>query len=352
MNGYESYHLQFKPLSPSITPLQSDTLFGHIAWAVRYLRGEQELLTFLNKFQDNHDAPLLISDGFPQGYLPKPQFKALPIDELDAAIAEYALKEKKEYDQKKQTEIHKALKSQSYLKIETMQSLQQSFSVETMLQASLEDLDWDAVLGEKKNGHRDQETIVMYHNTVNRVHNQVLEGFYQQSTHFYAHDYVFDVYLKTNCFSKSDLEEIFGFIEMSGFGKDKSTGKGKFKIDLKNENKLKEPADANAFMTLSHYVPNPQAPRKGYYRLMTKYGRLGGDFACSVIPDSKMKKVHPFKKPVIMTQPGSVFLGKPQLNYGLLLGGENHYEVHKYQGIRHYAYAYPLGLKVKPQEFH
>ncbi|MFQ5772582.1 MAG: hypothetical protein ACE5HX_18745, partial [bacterium] len=61
-------------------------------------------------------------------------------------------------------------------------------------------------------------------------------------------------------------------------------------------------------------------------------------------------KVHPYKKPILMMRPGSVFCGQPDFKYGLLLGGER-FPVHKYPPIRHYAYAFPLGLKVDDKGF-
>ena len=36
-----NYKLYLKPLSPFQTPLHSDTIFGHICWAIRYLYGEK-----------------------------------------------------------------------------------------------------------------------------------------------------------------------------------------------------------------------------------------------------------------------------------------------------------------------
>ena len=371
MNEYESYQVTLQPKSAAITPLQSDTIFGHIAWAIRYVKGETELLDFLKAFQDGKDAPLLVSDGFPQGMLPKPIFKALQLSRVIEIIDNFVQSNNIKFSEKDQTQIQKSLKKQSHLKIESIEKIQESFSSTSLLEVALEEIDWKSVTNRKtKNGKASKtETIVMYHNTVNRIYNQVKEGFYQQATRFYADDFCYDVYLKTNYFDEQALHDLFQFIEIGGYGRDKSTGKGRFKIILKKGYNLPEIDEANAFMSLSHYVPNSKAPKNGYYRLMTKYGRLGGDFAKSIIPgieelyDSKEPKPHPskktkiqphpYKKPVIMMQPGSVFWGKPQLNYGLLLGGKDRapeLRMHKYPHIRHYAYAFPLDLKIVEEE--
>ena len=43
MNGYRGYRLTLAPASSFLTPLQSDTLFGHLCWALRNQRGEGAL---------------------------------------------------------------------------------------------------------------------------------------------------------------------------------------------------------------------------------------------------------------------------------------------------------------------
>ncbi|MFQ5771527.1 MAG: hypothetical protein ACE5HX_13395, partial [bacterium] len=274
MNSYESYHISFKPRSPLITPLQSDTLFGHVAWALRYLQGETKLLKFLDAFEDDTEASFLISDGFPENQLPKPFFRALRMSTVENFMAKAAVVHEIDLNSERKTKIQKALKNQKYFGLETVKKIQSNFTAETLLEASLDQINWKEI----KNGKqaigtaKKSETIVMYHNTVNRIYGQVLEGLYQQATQFYADDYKFDVYLKTNYFTEPVLKQIFDFIEHNGFGRDKSTGKGYFKIEVQEDRKLPPIHDANAFMVLSHYVPNANAPKRGFYRLMTKYG--------------------------------------------------------------------------------
>ncbi|MGC8764836.1 MAG: type III-A CRISPR-associated RAMP protein Csm4 [Brevinematia bacterium] len=63
--------------SPLATPLQADTLFGHICWGIVYNKGEKELEDFLNSYDKN--PPLILSNAFPVGLLPKPVLKpAMP----------------------------------------------------------------------------------------------------------------------------------------------------------------------------------------------------------------------------------------------------------------------------------
>ena len=362
MDSYDSYQISLQPKTTLITPLQSDTIFGHIAWAIRYIYGEEKLIKFLNEFKDNSDAPLLVSDGFPSGYLPKPYFKALPQHIVEKFIIAETVKNDINLSTAQLTQIQKSLKNLLLLKKDTITKIQADFTAENLLRVSLEEIfcyEFSEEKNEYKISSNKTEAVVMYHNTINRIYNQVLEGFYQQVTNFFATDFSFEVYLITNYFSNSELLNIFEFIEKSGFGRDKSTGKGNFEITLRKEAGLPVLKDANAFMTLSHYIPDHNSPLSGYYRLLTKYGKLGGDFASSIIPGIEQyygtakPKVHPFKKPILMMRPGSVFMAKPSNKYGILLGGNKrnqNLQIHKYPDIRHFGYAFPLGLKIDDKE--
>ena len=68
MNEYSEYTIELKLSAPLITPFQSDTIFGHICWAVRFLKwGEEDKLNdFLTQYETEDSPPLLISNGFPK----------------------------------------------------------------------------------------------------------------------------------------------------------------------------------------------------------------------------------------------------------------------------------------------
>ena len=54
------YRLTIEPLTSFRTPLQSDTIWGHLMWALRYLEGESALLAFLGRYREG-DPPMLVS---------------------------------------------------------------------------------------------------------------------------------------------------------------------------------------------------------------------------------------------------------------------------------------------------
>src|SRR5262245_45646177 len=74
------YRVTLEPYSAFRTPLQSDTIFGHLLWALRYqggAEGQANLGAFLQRYRQG-DPPLLASAGFPEGTLPVPILKAAP----------------------------------------------------------------------------------------------------------------------------------------------------------------------------------------------------------------------------------------------------------------------------------
>ena len=57
------------------TPLAGDTLFGQLCWTAREHLGEAELERLLKGYTSDNPW-LVVSDGFPSGYLPKPNVPA------------------------------------------------------------------------------------------------------------------------------------------------------------------------------------------------------------------------------------------------------------------------------------
>ena len=101
---------------------------------------------------------------------------------------------------------------------------------------------------------------------------------------------------------------------------------------------MPEAREPNAFITLSLYIPWENDPVRGYYNIIHKYGKLGGIYA---------KGGNPFKVPLIMFSAGSIFFDEKynqEKVYGLLLK-----DVHSNKAIRHYAYAFPIGIMAEEE---
>ncbi len=69
--SYKNYIIKIKKITPILTEFQSDTVFGHLSWAVKYLYGNNKLSDFLNASKTS-EPPFICSSAFPQDYLPYP----------------------------------------------------------------------------------------------------------------------------------------------------------------------------------------------------------------------------------------------------------------------------------------
>lgn len=318
------YTIKISLQSPIITPLQSDTLFGHICWAIRYLWGEKYLVDFLNQYHPEKTPPLFISNGFPDGYLPKPVLPPVSQGDLDTILRK---------DRVSDSYKIKSIKKTDLVPISILNTLQdEPISPEKLFQKMYDKKNYGAVMGAEKS----RISMTIRHNTVNRIKNRVEEGLYDLEE-FFCHEgsNIFCIYVKSDRFYRDEIERIFKFIGENGFGKDKNTGKGHFKVkSIEKRIDLPEWENPNSFMTLSSFIPAKTDPIKGYYNVLKKHGKLGGMYANG----------NPFKRPLLMFQAGSVFFDEPvKSTYGFLLQDVHH----KHKDVRHYAYAFPIGLRIE-----
>jgi CRISPR-associated protein Csm4 len=335
MTTYQDFTIQIIFESSVSTPLQSDTLFGHICWAIRYLKwnGVDKLADFLS-YYDKGSPPLLISNGFPKGYLPKPVIPPVTQKDLDQIVSKE--------DRIEESFKIKTIKKTEVIPRNTFAELQKDM----ITPVKLFEVMYDKVVYESiTNLKAKEQSVLVQHNTIDRIKGSVREGalFSQEETFFSNSNDggCFELYLKTNYFSSDDLNKIFTYIGRTGFGKDKSTGKGAFNYEIKEGIDISEADKPNAFMTLSSFVPFGNDPIKGYYNIIHKYGKLGGHYA----QGTEEALGNPFKVPLIMFSAGSVFFDddyKRGKVYGSLLKN-----VHKNKDIRHYAYAFPIGINIE-----
>lgn len=336
MSEYSDYTINISLKSPVATPFQSDTIFGHICWAVSFLKWEEDdrLNSFLSLFdKDNSQPPLLVSNGFPKGYLPKPIIPPVTQNDLDEIY-------KDELNKRVENSFRiKAIKKTEIIQKKPFKELQ----INDMSSRKLFEVMNNSYALVRELKEKEESTLIQ-HNTIDRIKGSVREGglFSQEETFFDEGHGVFEVYLKTNYFSKEELLRIFEFIGSGGFGRDKSTGKGYFEVKVNEGIDLSESENPNAFMTLSSFIPKENDPTDGYYNILHKYGKLGGTYAKGVSAVGG----NPFKVPLIMFSAGSVFKDKNYKQgkvYGSLLS-----DVHKHNDrIRHYAYAFPIGINIE-----
>ncbi|MDZ7260519.1 MAG: hypothetical protein ONB05_00155 [candidate division KSB1 bacterium] len=333
-----TFKITFQLKSSLNTPLQADILFGHLAWAYRYLKGEEALESFLKRFQD---APTLISDGFPEGFFPRPILRPFSIQESKDLGDNLTSKK----DLVAHLDRLKQIKKLSYLPCSLIEKYKERLSYINLYREILQQYADYFETGHKRPPVCDTE--IVSHNTINRLSFRVVKtggGFFQKEESFYEtrNPIKFWFLVQTEQWTKDDLTAMMEYIEYSGYGGDQSTGKGYItQIEIDAQYQLPQAQNPNAFVSLSSFVPSPKLGLQGYYELITKFGKFGGSYATVKIP---------FKKPFIMMKTGSTFLVEKVdgQHYGCLLS-DVHYEASLLEKpIKHYAYAFPFYVRLEP----
>jgi CRISPR-associated protein Csm4 len=342
------------PKSAFASKLQSDTIFGHICWAIKYIYGENVLLRFLDGYSTTN-PPLILSDGIPDGYLPMPVLRPLGIQEREALFNEFF--EDNKSDRVLFASALKRLKKQPYISMEALDILKDRLSYYNlyrlvfqqrlcpqnfilMSEVCQETGFWGCpvinyTLDPSECPYRVSITQPgeVYRNRKNRLSDTVEEGgLFLSELVFYQKRII--IYIKEQYLGISKIKSIFEFISISGFGADKSIGRGRFIFELKEGYTLPVSSTSNGFLLLSSYFPYPsQDPLEGYYEVITKFGKLGGDWASG----------NPYKQPLLMIKSGGVFFDTPVKEYygGLIPN------VHRNNPrIVQYGYGFPLGVKI------
>ncbi|HOM79913.1 MAG TPA: hypothetical protein PLU05_04390 [Candidatus Cloacimonas acidaminovorans] len=331
-----TWKISWKPLSSLSTPLQSDTIFGHLCWAVNYLWAEKDknkLTDFLNALKKT--PCLILSSAFPAGSLPKP---VIPVkDELLDDLRNILKNELKEITDLEISQVLKDLKKDKWIKRQDLQEGNFVYNIKNDLK-SLSLMKGKEILknrGIRKVYPKNEEEIIEFHNMIDRITGTTIGSgeLFASSTVFY-NDISFESWLDTDYFGESEIKEIFHFIEQNGFGKDKNTGKGKFEITVE-EFHWQDCPQNNAYLNLSNMVPGSTDSTIASYNSKTKFGKVGGDYATSKTP---------FKYPIYIIEPGAVFFaeGKDKKPVGSLLSN-----IHPTENIVQNLYSYSIPIMIK-----
>ncbi len=321
----KTFEIILRPKSSFLTPLQSDTIFGSICWAIKYSEGEQELVDFLEKYQTS--PPLIISNGFPTGFFPKPLCNLITRKQIFDMVKETFRDESKE-------NIAQTVKKIKMIKKVSLVSK----GIFDELINGLSEIDYLKIKLSQKTENRENnyaKETTFYKNSINRLTSRTREegGLFTQDETFYSNDTTMSIFVKTDGCDKDYIEHIFKFISLNGFGKRKTVGKGHFELIEIKECTFTSPSNSNAFVSLSSFVPSINDPVDGWYEMHVKYGKLGGDYSTSKSP---------FKKPIRMFKAGSVFkTNDVKEYYGQMIA-----KIHSDEEIMHYGYAFPVGMKI------
>lgn len=275
--------LTLRPLSHFGTPLAGDTLFGHLCWAVIERWGRARLSSLLEGYTRGHPF-LAVSDAFPAGFLPRP------------TIPEAALGRTVKPEQRKLARTRVWLPATG---------------VELPLPEWLDSAAWLEV----------SDTAMLTQNTINRITGTTGTGQFaprQVERAAYRGEARLDIYavIDEQRLDSASLRLLLDDVGAVGYGRDASTGLGKFATEAVQEHHWPT-ATASHWLTLA-----PCAPDAGhldaarcYYHPVTRFGRHG---------NVGVRLGVPFKRPLLLLKTGALLTAREPKNwllYGCGLGG-------------------------------
>lgn len=327
------YKLTIKLVSSFSTPLVSDTIWGHICWALRFLKGGEELKRFISSYSNCKEPPLLISNAFPKDFLPRPILSPIKKDQRDSLRGEFYSKDPLKSEILNFEEELKIYKKAKYISWEDYEIFKENASELNYYKILMTKDEEIKKLGPKP--------IQVTRNTINRLSGTTMQeggGLYFSNENFFDDENernIYNIYLAGDYFNKDELLELLIYIKENGYGKDSSSGKGRFDI-ISDLEEIKWPEFmGDAILSLSDFVLSEKDPVKdGWYALKTKFGKLGSIYANSG---------NPFKYPLLMITAGSVFwLDKSAKYLGKLV-----HNIHPQKDICHYGYALCLPINIE-----
>lgn len=286
---------------------QSDTIWGHICWGLRYNYGDNALLEFIDAYEQG-TPPLLLSNGFPDDFLPRP------------IVPEPTPYERQSLDnQRQEFRRRKELKG---IRLLTREEFTNAIKGEQFVPSPKEGI---------------ETTMVTLKNQINRLTSTTSAEGAGQLYSFQQYRWAsVSVYLKVVDEFVDKTRQLFHYLAQSGYGKRKSVGYGQVRlVAFESFPGFPSPADANGFVSLSNCVPAAQDPISGHWDVIVKYGKLGEEFATAG---------NPFKKPLIMFTAGSCFYDSPcREYYGRLVRGLSSVRTDK---VVQYGFALPVPIKL------
>lgn len=278
----KTYQITIEPTSPLGTPLKGDTLFGHFCWQAAY---DASLLSMPldDAISRYGDVPFAVfSSAFPaldggNVAFKRPDAPLALLFDLSGISKEDRIGKRKEYKRRRWLACDRP--------------------------GALAELSVCRYLTDGELPSAGSKHMLRSHNSINRLTGTTGEGFapYSQPETLYqtGSRLVFYVGIEEGMLSRDALRTGLERIGISGFGRDASTGMGKYGVVSCEDVDL--PAfgaqHPNALYTLAPCVPEPGRYRDALFAPFTRFGKHGDRLAVSG---------KPFKNPVIMADEGAL----------------------------------------------
>jgi len=264
---------------------RSTSLYGHLAWAMRWRHGEEGLEAFLRDFEQDR-PPFLLSSAFPVARRGDDPSLLLPRPKLPPTLVE-------------DTRKRKALKQIRYLSLEQFEAVAEEGEqavVELLDDPNLE-ASHGALLprGCQIEMASEQRTRV----GINRLTGSHEPGVLFSDRVLRIKEAVVYVVSRNESYGPEWLKNMLSLVGAQGFGGGKSVGYGTFEVLDMGDVVLPETKTPTAHTLLSPALP-PEG--RGWYAVEPYWGRLGEHFALAA---------NPFKRAYVRAVEGSTFSSPP-----------------------------------------
>lgn len=298
------YEITIKPKSAFGTSIKGDTLFGHFCWQAAH---DDSLLDGgLEKCLARYDEKpfTVFSSAVPKRtlehktiyYLPKPEHPVFMPSAPDIST-------------KAKMEARKELKKKKWLKLENQNLVlspkDRLLSDEDIIKELGQELEPESLRLAEKGVHKH---IIMDfsqpHNSINRMTQTTGKGDfapYSTDSFFFYPDMELAVFVLVdeNVTSIEQIRQGIERIGQAGFGRDASTGMGRFEINEEYDELEPDFKNADACYSLAPCVPAKGEFSLTFFSPFVRYGKHG---------DMLARSENPFKRPVIMAGEGAIFI--------------------------------------------
>jgi|YNPMSStandDraft_2_1061718.scaffolds.fasta_scaffold01133_5 CRISPR type III-A-associated RAMP protein Csm4 len=339
----KTYAVYFTPCGSLATwPLASDTLFGSVCWGIRWLglMSDKELADWLENHRMNppfafsHAFPVWFQSQEPIRFYPRPATFRLAdrdFDDLASSLrarAKITLKSAKV----EVVSVAKRLKNVSFISERILSDITTTgLKAGNILQNLLLKQNTFSIKGQllctATENHLLPNIIfaseAMQHNQIDRLAGATVEGmlFYREETFFAKGGGLWAILAAEEEDMKRYLQPALHYLADTGFGADRTVGKGQFAIHCEEFSLPLKTAHKTSMMTLSHYLPLPEEinlqAQPLAYTLKVLRPKREQKYLPSGLTEQTTSPI--YKLAVQVFEPGSVFALQREKNiYGQL----------------------------------
>ncbi len=298
------FEFTIRPTSGFGTPLKGDTLFGHFCWQAAY---DSSLLDggLVEHIESYGQSPFAVfSSAWPRFGDAKPVYAMkrpdLPMHRLFPAGKEESRKELMERRKERMAKKWMLVGASLSFDIQSIQLVAEC-RLSEMATVERTSAITDHFLSNRK---RYTSEFNQPHNSINRLTMSTGDApfapFSEGCTFFIpgAQLAIF-VLVDDKVTDASRVRRALERIGHLGFGKDSSTGRGRFEVTNHSELPLPNMPSADACYVLGPTVPERNAFTQSFFSPFIRFGKHGDRFA---------RSRNPFKNPIVMADEGAVFV--------------------------------------------